>query len=74
MDAWIDCLTSLRDDDGMSAFTLTADQTLQIEVLHSDLLREKAPKILDALLHCTAIVNERCSETGEKPALELMLR
>jgi hypothetical protein len=74
MDAWIDCLSALRDDDGMSAFALTADEMLQIEVLHSDTLRKKAPAILDALRDGTALVNQRCAETAEKPVLELMLR
>jgi RNAse (barnase) inhibitor barstar len=74
MDAWIDCLSSLRDDDGMSKFVLKPDEVLQIEVLHSDVLRRRAPEILDALEECTAAVNERYVENGEKPALELVLR
>jgi len=39
MDAWIDCLSSLRDDDGMSSFVLGADEILEIEILHADSLR-----------------------------------
>jgi hypothetical protein len=74
MDAWIDCLSTLRDDDGMSAFALKANEIVQIEVLHSATLRKTAPMILDALRHCTALVNERCMETGENPVLELILR
>jgi RNAse (barnase) inhibitor barstar len=74
MDAWIDCLSGLRDDDGMSKFTLGPDEVLQIEVLHAAALRQQAPEILDALEECMAEVNERCAEFGEKPALSLLLR
>jgi len=74
MDAWIDCLGGLRDDDGMTKFSLRDDETLCIEVLHSGLLRQKTPEILEALEECTAEVNERCTESGEKPPLHLVLR
>jgi RNAse (barnase) inhibitor barstar len=74
MDAWIDCLGGLRDDDGMTKFALRDDETLCIEVLHSGFLRQKAPEILEALEECTAEVNERCIESGQKPPLSLQLR
>lgn len=74
MNAWIDCLSDLRDQGGMSSFVLGADDVLQIEVLHSDALRRQAPGILAALEDCTAEVNERYAENGEKPALALLLR
>ena len=74
MNAWIDCLSGLRDGDGMSAFTLAPGEVLQIEVFHSDVLRRQAPEILEALKECTAEVNERYAEFGENPALSLLLR
>lgn len=74
MSAWIDCLSGLRDDDGMSAFVLAPEDVLEIEVLHADTLRRQAPDILDALQECTDEVNERYMENGEKPALSLELR
>lgn len=74
MDAWIDCLSGLRDDDGMSAFVLGADEVLEVEVQHADALRRRAPAILDGLEDCTAEVNERCAENGEKPVISLLLR
>ncbi len=74
MDAWIDCLSTLRDNDGMSKFMLGPEETLRIEVLHTDFLRRHAPEILDALLDCSAAVNERYAENGEKPALAVLLR
>jgi len=74
MDAWIDCLSGLRDDDGMSAFALGADDVLEIELLHAPALRRSAPAIFAALQDGIAEVNQRCAEQGEKPALTLVLR
>lgn len=71
MDAWVDCLSTLREGDGMAAFHLGADETLRIELLHSSALRHRAPHIFAALEECTAAVNERYQENGEKQALEL---
>jgi RNAse (barnase) inhibitor barstar len=74
MDAWIDCLSYLRDDDAMSTFRLQPDEILQIEVQHADLLRQKAPEILAEMEFCIAAINERYEDYGEKPALSLVLR
>jgi len=74
MDAWVDCLSYLRDDDAMSSFRLQPNEVLEIEVLHADLLRQRAPEILGELEFCVAAINERYADYGEKPALELALR
>lgn len=74
MDAWIDCLSTLRDRDGMSAFALAPEEKLQIEIIDSAILQREAPRILDTVLDCVDAVNERYAENGEKPALELLLR
>lgn len=74
MDAWIDCLSMLRDGDGMSGFTLAQDETLQIEIAHSAVLRKRAPQILGILPECVDAINERYLENGEKRAVELVLR
>ena len=73
MDAWIDCLSTLRENDGMSAFTLAPDESLHIELAHADILRNRAPQILDTLANCVEAVNERYLENGEKPAVQLAL-
>jgi hypothetical protein len=74
MDAWIDSLSTLREGDGMSKFTLGPEETLEIEVLNSDVLRKKAPEIFGALKEYTSIVNQLYIENGEEPALSLVLR
>jgi RNAse (barnase) inhibitor barstar len=59
MNAWIDCLTYLDDDDGMSNVVLPPGEHLTIVLHDSDLVRKNAPDVLDALIvGCTA-VNQR---------------
>lgn len=75
MDAWIDALSYLRDaaGNGMTRFRLNPDEVLEIRLLHSGVLRKKAPDILGMLEECVEEVNERYLEAGEKPALALIL-
>ncbi len=53
MNAWVDCLSYLRDEDGMSKFRLDPDEVLEIELQHADSLRDRMPEILEdpGLLH-----------------------
>ncbi len=74
MDAWIDCLSTLRENDGMSAFTLASEEILQVEIIDSAILQKQAPQILGAVTNCVDAINERHIENGEKPAVELLLR
>lgn len=73
MNAWVDCLSYLRDDEGMSKFRLHPDEVLKIEILQADLLKAAAPDILEELAFCIAALNERYEDYGEKPALQLVL-
>ena len=73
MNAWVDCLCYLRDEDGMSQFRLEPDEVLRIEVQHAAHLRAQAPEILDDLAFCIEAINDRYADYGEKPALELVL-
>lgn len=73
MDAWIDCMSYLRDEEGMTNFRLGPDEMLRIEVENSELMRKQAPAILTELTFCVDIINERYEDYGEKPALQLIL-
>ena len=73
MDAWIDCLTYLYDGDGMSRFTLEPGELLRIGVVNAARWRRQAPETLDALVDCTAFVNQRYLATGQAPPLHLVL-
>ena len=74
MDAFVDCLSYLRDDDGMSAIRLGPDQVLQIDILHADAWRATQPEMLEEVLYCIAGINERYEDYGEQPALKVDLR
>jgi hypothetical protein len=74
MDAWVDCLSYLRDEDGMSKFRLAPDEVLQIVVRDAAAMREHAPDLLEEMTFCIAGINERYEDYGEKPALALVLR
>jgi RNAse (barnase) inhibitor barstar len=74
MDAWVDCLSYLRDADGMTKFRLKPNEVLEIVIKDAAALREKAPDLLEEITYCVAGINERYADYGEKPALALSLR
>ena len=74
MNAWIDCLTDVRSGDGMSRFELGPEELLIIEVLDAEAFNRQVPEVFDALVECTASVNRRQIEAGERPALYLLVR
>ena len=74
MDAWVDCLSYLRDEDGMTRFRLKPNEVLEIVVKDAATMRERAPDLLEEMTFCVAGINERYEDYGEKPALALVLR
>jgi len=68
MDAWIDCLTYVREGDGMSRFHLAENEMLDIEVTDLIKFKSRVPEIFDALVECSAFVNSRY----QKPVLALV--
>jgi hypothetical protein len=74
IDAWVDCLSYLRDADGMTKFRLGPNELLEIVVQDAALMRAQAPDILEEITFCIAGINERYADYGEKPALALVLR
>ncbi len=72
MDAWIDCLTYLDEDDGMSRFHLAEDEMLHIEVTDTESFNSRLPEIFDALVECSACVNKRYLAAGKRPVLSLV--
>ena len=73
MNAWIDCLTYIREGDGMSSFVLGHTQQLFTVLPDYEIFAGRVPEIAEALLSCNAFVNQRSLERGEKPALVLIL-
>ena len=74
MDAWVDCLSYLRDEDGMSAIRLAEKEVLTIVVKGSAAMLAAVPEILEEMSFCVGGINERYEDYGEAPALRLDLR
>ena len=74
VDAWIDCLTYVRDGDGMSRFALGPSEALVIEVLDSETFKAQAAAIFDAFVESVAFVNQRQAAAGEISALQIRFR
>ena len=74
MDGWVDCMSYLRDEDGMTRFRLGPYEKLEIVVKDAAAMREKTPDLLEELAFCVGGINERYEDYGEKPALALVLR
>lgn len=74
MNAWIDCMSYLRDDGaaGMAAVTLGRDETLWLEIADAERWRARVPEIAAELWDCTAFVNGRYVDAGEGPVVALV--
>ncbi|AKU23639.1 barstar family protein [Massilia sp. NR 4-1] len=73
MDAWLDCMSYLRDDENMTQFRLKPNEVLEIVISHAAALRAAVPDLLEELAYCIGGLNERYEDYGEKPALKLIL-
>ena len=72
MNAWIDCMSYLRDPAaGMAAVTLGTEEFLELEIPAAADFRKRLPEIADALWDCTGFVNRRYTDVGESPAILL---
>ncbi len=71
--AWIDCMSGLRDDDGMTRFVLGERDSLVIRLLHAKTLEQRAAHVMQGLQAAVAEVNDRSSEAGEPPLLQIQL-
>jgi len=72
-DAWIDCMSSLTDDHPMAAVHLTEGEHLLLVVPAFESLAKRAPEVARSFLECTAVVNLRYGERGEKTRVALVL-
>ena len=74
MNAWIDCLTYVREGDGMSRFELGPTEALVIEVLDTKAFKGQVPEVFDAFVDCLGVVNQRHVEAGEVPGIHVVFR
>lgn len=73
MNAWIDCLTYLSDDDRMSRFNLGEGEQLFIHIVDFEDFSNRVPDISSAFMKCTAFVNCRNLADANQPKLVLVL-
>lgn len=71
MNAWIDCMTYLDEDDGMSLVKVEKGTVLVLELENSKKLKEQHRDIYDALVECSSFVNYRRIDLGEPAVLAL---
>lgn len=69
MDAWIDCMSSLDEIDGVTSFALTPDEDVLIEISHFEEFTRRAGDVVFTLLGCTAFVNRRYKERNGRPRI-----
>jgi len=74
IDAWVDCLSYLRDDENMTKFRLKPNEVLEIVVQDAEAMKVQVPDLLEEITFCVAGINERYEDYGEKPALKLVLK
>lgn len=72
MNAWIDCLSYLDEDAGMTRFNLAEGEKLHIEVSATESFNRRLPEIFDALVESSAFVNQRYLEERKAPVLSLV--
>jgi barstar (barnase inhibitor) len=72
MDAWIDCMSYLDEDAGMARFLLFEGEAVHIEITSTESFKSRSPEILDALIECSAFVNQRYVERGKLPPISLV--
>lgn len=72
-DAWVDCMSDLRLDSGMTSILLGQEEVLTIELPDVEGLRKRCPDILNLLMTCIGDVNQRFVADGQRPAISLVL-
>ena len=73
MDAWVDCMISLRDDgERRVKLKLDEGEMLQLELAEVEQVRERVPEFLETLVDAVAEVNRRFVEAGQAPAVTLI--
>lgn len=72
MDAWIDCLTHVDDDPpDLTTVSVAPGDVLTLQLQDADRFAERCPEQYNALVSCSAFVNWRRIEIGERPILAL---
>lgn len=66
MDAWIECMSELDDEDEITGFKLDPGEMLQIEIAGVESFAKRLPEVFEDLVSCTAFVNRNYLERTGK--------
>jgi hypothetical protein len=73
LNAWIDCLSDLDEDYGMSRFPhLPPGELLHVTLSDAPDFRRRLPEVFDALIDSVSFVNFRYRSAGREPKLALV--
>lgn len=71
MNAWIDCMTCLDEEDGMSSVSVKPGEFVVICLSNVRAFKMRCRDVYDELIECTAFVNYRRIEIGYAAILAL---
>ena len=73
MDAWIDCMSSLDEESGMSEFKLEKDEALILKLENASKFIKEHNNLYQIIFECSSFVNYRRVEQGDKAILAIMI-
>lgn len=71
MDAWIDCMSSLADDGGVTSFALRENEYISLHIHNFEEFYRTSGDIASALLECTAFVNRRYESWNSRTRISM---
>ena len=74
LNAWIDCLTYVEQDDGMSAIVLAPGESLDLLVRNGKNWGKAAPDVVAGFSDAVDPVNQRISAAGADPRIRVTLQ
>lgn len=71
IDAWIDCMTRLDDDEPMTSLSVKPGSVVCLQIKNVKEFAFRNREQFDAIIDCSAFVNWRRIEKGQLPVLAL---
>ena len=71
LDAWIDCMSGLDEDDGQTTIDCPRGSVVTLQLDNVDVFAKRCPDLYAALIECAAFVNWRRIEQGQPAVLAL---
>ena len=72
MNAWIDCMSSLDEVDGLANFALQDDEGVSLQIFNFEDFSRTSADIATALVECIAFVNRRYQEWNSRTRIAIV--